>query len=542
MHFKTCTLLAPDLDEVIALLPSPQHALSAITYYCGYVSWYMHLVHLPSFEKKWAHLTAALSSGDDTAGSNDEAVDPFFMATFLGICATGLSMMPAKRAMRDGFDSDKAATVEQWLDAAMLALRCGRFVEAPTLESIRATTILAAFRAFMSTGEAFGTGMALLGLASQAAISIGLHRDPDRSPGRYTLFEAKERRRLFHSLFTLSVLSSSAVARTWTIFDLKMIDVMLPIDAHDEEIENEDAANIALEARARSFSETPMTSVIAKMQLAIISKRIGDAAFGVRGVSYRTVLDFDYVLSHFELSLPECYQVKIDSYGSLLRSTPHITVVEMRTCMLQMSLGTEYLRLHRPFLLVAASNDDYKRSKMQCVLYAKRLLAIIASPSCSQQPWGGLTSKAIAAAVVLAMTCLAFPNDPEIDLFPGLVHRAASQMERHQAASLISKKGAAVLRFLLTKIAAASAAHVHEPTGGIKRVRSANTAFNLHRTNQYSSQFHHDFIPTSSRRSAEDLTHTALEVDLSAFLGSDVFEFGSSNGESPGVDFSFRCP
>ncbi|KDE04228.1 hypothetical protein MVLG_05327 [Microbotryum lychnidis-dioicae p1A1 Lamole] len=255
----------------------------------------------------------------------------------------------------------------------------------------------------------------------RAAISIGLHRDPDRTPGRCTLFEAEERRRLFHSLFTLCVLSSSAVARTWTVFDLNMIDVMLPLDANDDEIE--EAANVALPA-------------------------------------------------------------------TLVR---------------------------------------------------------------------GLTSKAVAAAVVLAMTCLAFPNDPEIDLFPGLVHRAAAQMERHQAVSLISKKGAALLRFLLAKVATAAAAHVQEPIGNIKRARSTSTPFNLHRTNQYSSPFHpvqsystssSELAPSeapstqasaSSRRSAEKSTQAALDVDLSSFLGSDIFEFGSSTGEAQGVDFSFRC-
>ncbi|SGY17509.1 BQ5605_C015g07799 [Microbotryum silenes-dioicae] len=168
------------------------------------------------------------------------------------------------------------------------------------------------------------------------------------------------------------------------------------------------------------------------------------------------------------------------------------------------------------------------------------------------------------------MTCLAFPNDPEIDLFPGLVHRAAAQMERHQAVSrrltscvatlqLISKKGAALLRFLLAKVATAAAAHVQEPISNIKRARSTSTPFNLHRTNQYSSPFHpvqsystssSELAPSeapstqasaSSRRSAEKSTQAALDVDLSSFLGSDIFEFGSSTGEAQGVDFSFRC-
>lgn len=62
---------------------------------------------------------------EDTV-ERDKLIDPFFVATFLGVLAMGLSMMPVKRAMRDGFTGDKDKKVDHWLEGAMTALTCGR--------------------------------------------------------------------------------------------------------------------------------------------------------------------------------------------------------------------------------------------------------------------------------------------------------------------------------------------------------------------------------------------------------------------------------
>lgn len=67
--------------------------------------------------------------------------------------------------------------------------------------------------------------MGLLSLVVQIALSLGLHRDPDRSPGKYTFFEAEERRRLFWNLFMLCILSSASLSRTWAVFDLNGVRV-----------------------------------------------------------------------------------------------------------------------------------------------------------------------------------------------------------------------------------------------------------------------------------------------------------------------------
>jgi hypothetical protein len=95
---------------------------------------------------QWGQLKDALKLVDEE--QRNRALDPFFIATFLGICATGLvrsvdsnllpswltsfflqAMMPAKRARRDGFGAGKSKMVDLWLEGAMIALNCGRVWE-----------------------------------------------------------------------------------------------------------------------------------------------------------------------------------------------------------------------------------------------------------------------------------------------------------------------------------------------------------------------------------------------------------------------------
>ena len=78
---------------------------------------------MATFEAQWAQLKEALSL---EGPARDKAVDPFFVATFLGVLAMGLSMMPAKRALRDGFVGNKDRIVDHWLEGAMVSLTIGR--------------------------------------------------------------------------------------------------------------------------------------------------------------------------------------------------------------------------------------------------------------------------------------------------------------------------------------------------------------------------------------------------------------------------------
>lgn len=61
---------------------------------------------------------------------------------------------------------------------------------------------------------------------------------------------------------------------------------------------------------------------------------------------------------------------------------------------LQISVAEEFIRLHRPWLVLAATTPIYQYSRDQVIKYSRLLLAIYRTPSCVKQQWGGLTYKA----------------------------------------------------------------------------------------------------------------------------------------------------
>ncbi|GAA5939391.1 hypothetical protein JCM3775_001696 [Rhodotorula graminis] len=463
---------APPLSEAIKYLPTYKQAMSAYRYFSGYVSWYAHPVHLATFEQQWADLRAALEI--DNEDDRDRAIDPFFIATFLGVLATGLAMMPVKRAIRDGFGTDKDKIVDSWLEGAMVALTCGRFLDNPSVEAVRATVVLGTFFVFVATGERSGAGMGLLSLVVQIALSLGLHRDPDRSPGKFTFFEAEERRRLFWNLFMLCILSSASLSRTWAVFDLNGVDTKLPLDCTDDEILDEAAAMAGLEKRKMRFEETPMTSLIVKMKLAVLARKMNDRAFGIHPVQYEEILALDAELREFEDAIPSRYQLRLDPSGALSRPTAHVTVTEMRACMVQISLAGEFLRVHRPWMLLAGSDKRYQYSRNQAIKYAKLLLAVYRSPSCNGQKWGGLSYKATNAAIVLAVDILAHPDGSEVSQLRSMVRAVCKQMEVQASVSSLCRKGVRVLKFLLDKEALLSSQRDQRRLN--KRVRTDEAA------------------------------------------------------------------
>ncbi|KAM0755358.1 hypothetical protein T439DRAFT_351150 [Meredithblackwellia eburnea MCA 4105] len=478
---------APPLSDALKYLPTDAQAHSAYGYFCGYVSWYSHPVHLPTFEMQWSELREALKL--ENPAERDKAVDPFFISTYLGVLAMGLAMMPAKRAIRDGFPADKDKLVDYWLEGAMVALTCGRFLDNPSVESVRAVVAISTFFVFLAKGESSGAGMGLLSLAVQVAHSLGLHRDPDRTPSKFTFFEAEERRRLFWSLFMLCILSSASLGRTWAVFDLNGVDTKLPLDCHDEEIMDEFSAKAGIERRKRKSEETAMTSLLCKMKLAVMAKKINDAAFGIKPVTYRTILELDRNLKEFEETIPAKYQLRLDSVGALVRPTTHVTVTEMRACMIQISLCSEFIRVHRPWLVMASTDPTYQYSRDQAITYSKLMLAIFRSPSCASSSYGGLVFKATSAAVVLGVEILTFPDGSEVDALRAYVRAAALQMEKHIETSSLCRKGARILRFLLEKDAVLVAQREQERASKRRRFQGSSasgtrlrTAFDPDRT------------------------------------------------------------
>ncbi|GAA5992545.1 hypothetical protein JCM11641_004540 [Rhodosporidiobolus odoratus] len=443
----------PSVSHLLDLLSSEADLKTCYKFYVNYVHWYSSPLNLPAIDREWPTFSAALIEPDQAI--RGEGIDPLFIATVLGAAASGLASMTNAQAQKPGFPEDRSAIVEQWVRAAMLALVVGRFMERPSVEGIRAALVLASLyiEQFMTTGETVAAGMSLLSLAVHAAFQLNLHRDPAMSDLQLSFAECEDRRRLFWCLFTLCMSITTGTSRTWLQFDLRQIDTRFPLDCYDAELlMDERAAKARIRGRlsADTFEETPMTSSVVRAQYALLVKKITDTAFSTKPCKYTDILALDAELRAFEKSFPPVYNLPTDDQGRVRFSVPP-TLTEMRCALIQLCLSAEFVRLHRPFLVLAASDDQYQHSREQTVKYAKRILAINATPGCNLN-WAGHNLKVLSAAIVLGLEILQSPTEPDADIIRSMVDVALQQAELFAAVSSVCRKGAGVVRFLLKKV------------------------------------------------------------------------------------------
>ncbi|GAA5838831.1 hypothetical protein JCM11251_006752 [Rhodosporidiobolus azoricus] len=460
----------PTISHVLDLLPPEEQLQSAYKFYASYVHWYSAPLNLAAIDRQWPAFRAALAEEDPAKRQAD--VDPLFVASILGACASGLASMTAKQAKARGFPEDRSPIVERWTQAAILSLVVARFMEEPSIAGIRAALVLSSLYIlqFMTTGETISAGMSLLSLAVHAAFTLQLHRDPaQKGKTELSFAECEDRRRLFWCLFTLCMSITTGTSRTWSQFDLRQIDCKFPLDCYDAELlMDERAAKARIRGRLHIFEETPMTASVVRAQLSLLVKKITDTAFSVKPCKYSDVLALDAELRAFEKGFPACYNVPTDVDGRVKFNVPP-TLTEMRCALIQLCLSAEYVRLHRPFLVLAASDEQYQHSREQCVKYAKRMLAINATPGCKLN-WAGHNFKVLSAAIVLGLELLQSPDEPDANILRSMVNSALKQAEGFAAISSVCRKGSGVVRFLLQKVDQ-EAASALQPRGA-KRART----------------------------------------------------------------------
>ncbi|GAA6004210.1 hypothetical protein JCM10207_002484 [Rhodosporidiobolus poonsookiae] len=459
------------LLEILSAIPEAELTTS-YKFYSNFVHWYSSPLNLLDMERQWPAFRAMLNETDPSR--REAQVDPLFVATVLAACASGLASMTDSQAKKRGFPADRSSVVEKWVQAAMLALVVGRFMEEPTKEGIRAALVLSSLyiEQFMTTGETISAGMSLLSLAVHGAFTLGLHRDPvQKGKTTHSFAECEDRRRLFWCLFTTCMSITTGTSRTWSQFDLRQIDCKFPLDCYDAELMmDERAAKARVRGRTKgeTFEETPMTASVVRAQYSLLVKKITDTAFGIEPCKYSAILELDAELRAFEASFPSCYNLPTDEQGRIRFSVPP-SLTEMRCALIQLCLSAEFVRLHRPFLVLAASDEQYQHSREQCVKYAKRMLAINATPGCKLN-WAGHNFKVISAAIVLGIELLQSPDEPDSNSIRSMMDAALQQAEGFATVSSVCRKGSGVVRFLLTKVDE-EAASAHEP----RRAKRART-------------------------------------------------------------------
>ncbi|KAI5479206.1 transcription factor [Pseudohyphozyma bogoriensis] len=252
-----------------------------------------------------------------------------------------------------------------------------------------------------------------------------------------------------------------------------------------------------------------------------------DLAFGVKKVSYALVKELDLELRQLHDTLPSAYRIEFDDEeGRVLVNWANMTQLQYRGAMIEVAINACFLRLHRPWLVLAATDDRYAYSRTAAVLSAKRIVAIQCGSTSrnNEANLGGRNYKTLSAAVVLAVELLQGGLDaPGANHLHRLLLLATESCERHGEFSSLCRKGLGVLRFLLTKLEEQGSS---SSRGGKRRRMGANsTAVD---TNRLAEAFTWDEVPTLE---TDDLRHKGaiggFVEGVVGFEGSGAADFAS---------------
>ncbi|KAL8281318.1 hypothetical protein RQP46_006352 [Phenoliferia psychrophenolica] len=421
------------VHEILRRLPSKRLADASALHYFQYIDLYIHSAtqHIFDFHSEAVWLASGTGS----------QVDPFSLALVLAVWGVGLS------AQQDPVIKDDKA--KEMLDLSKSALTIGRYLERPSLDSIRALLILAVHYLALSDGEEGGEGVQLLAVAVQSCLQLNLHRDPTKLKAHCSNEEAEDRRRLFWLTFLVEHSTSSATGKTLTFLPSSRIDTKLPLDVPDERM---GALGV------NSSQETVMTALIFRIQIAQLAERITDVAFGIKSVAYSSILELDHQLDMLEAAVPAFYKLDQasgpDAYQNLVRN--------LRTYMIYLAIYQERLRLHRPYLIRSYSDGAFAYSCDMSIKTSHQIVAMHAR-LCSA-PRAGLTFKVIGCAIVLMIHLLHDPSDPEAPQHRQAVYDTLHRIEKFSKISSICRHGRKVLRFLLNREQQPSASYPYNST------------------------------------------------------------------------------
>lgn len=191
---------------------------------------------------------------------------------------------------------------------------------------------------YLSPGDTSSTGFAILSMAAEATLQLGLHREPD--PNLYTPFEANMRRATFWWTVMLEALAGSSLGKTWSLFQLKHCDAKLPLEVDEAAFTPDGYLRPDYEPKG----EINMSSILLRMKIAQASKQISEKAFSIQNVSFSTVLELDRELHKLEDSFPPHY--RLDFQNNQLVYPPGIKkLTRLRSVMVNVALLQEYIRL-----------------------------------------------------------------------------------------------------------------------------------------------------------------------------------------------------
>jgi Fungal specific transcription factor domain len=205
----------------------------------------------------------------------------------------------------------------------------------------------------------------LVGNAARLALRMGLHRDSTKVRGNITPFQAEIRRRLWHHLLQLDLLTSFHIGLPGTVQAIDS-DTRLPGNFQDEDFDED--SNILPPSRPDS-ELTPMSYSICKSRLCIVAGRIVALANRLSLPEYQEVMNLDRDLQTAHQKVPPVFILDpkgppvTDSAANTIRRFSLAILFQKSRCM-----------LHRKHLMRAGNNPEFAFSDRVSLEAAMELL------------------------------------------------------------------------------------------------------------------------------------------------------------------------
>jgi len=205
----------------------------------------------------------------------------------------------------------------------------------------------------------------LVGNVVRLALRMGLHRDSSKVGGGITPFQGEIRRRLWHHLLQLDLLSSFHIGLPGMIPVIDS-DTLPPGNYHDEDFD-EDSAVLP---PSRPDSEiTPMSYSICKSRLCIEAGKIVALANHISLPEYQEVMKLDWDLQSAYQKVPQAFV--LDTTGPSITDSRATTIKRFSLAIL---FHKSRCMLHRKHLMRAKQHPEFAFSEQVSLDAAMDLL------------------------------------------------------------------------------------------------------------------------------------------------------------------------
>ncbi|KAI9762568.1 MAG: hypothetical protein M4579_000371 [Chaenotheca gracillima] len=338
-------------DQAIAAVPEKSITDQLVLRYFTSMEAGVVVLHWPTFQKEY-----------EAFWSNPQATSASWLSLLFGIAALGAFIFLRTEDDIADLDGEPAELVDMLRNRTAQCLILSNYTR-PTAYTLESLLCYLKCEYVLSKDTYFPVSI-LLGIITQLAMRLGLHRDPIHFQ-HITVFHGEMRRRLWAVIAQLDVLVCFQMGLPRKIRE-DISDTLPPRNLVDDDL---DPQMLALPPSRPETELTRVSYTIGKLRLASAFGVIADRAESTQPLQYELVKSMDGALTDAYLRIPPHLQVR-----SMDQSTLDKPDLIMQRFNLELLYQKARCVLHRPYLKESRFDVQYRYSQNACMSAALKLL------------------------------------------------------------------------------------------------------------------------------------------------------------------------